>query len=376
MSRATVKNVGSQSPADSFYDGYKWRMTTCSSCGEHLGWEFEQIGQKRRMTEPELAAADEAENARREAREAIEAAEREAEAAGAGKKRAAASKAGKKRKGSAAGGAAGSSEEELQPAEPLPIEQISDDKLASFENVCMTFPRGWWTFEWCYNQYVRQFHREPSGEITADFMLGTYDLRRSRDANRKVKEWLTLRSDEEWAERLSGPVPTAAPVSEYNPIRIPYLSSVYTKGQPCDELGGRGRSAEVRHRCCPRSRNAHIEAIDEPALCRYQVTVCSPELCKPRVAKPAPAKGAGKADKADKGRPSAAKGGSTARESTKAAQNSRSRTSRARKAQSVTVYDESKPRKFVGLLWNKIVAEDDEDLWWIEEVKPITSITR
>ena len=35
--------------------------------------------------------------------------------------------------------------------------------------------QGWWTYEWCHQSHVRQFHRDADGTVTSDWSLGQFD---------------------------------------------------------------------------------------------------------------------------------------------------------------------------------------------------------
>lgn len=138
-----------------------------------------------------------------------------------------------------------------QRAEPKTV----GDLLASLEGVCARANHGWWTYEWCHRQSIRQYHQEvASGPREPDWSLGEY--------TRSVgDESLGLRS----------------------------LSSVVdifdAGGQGCDETQ-RGRASTVRFACCEtksrrrrRPEAAILTSVDETALCEYNLSVCAPSLC-------------------------------------------------------------------------------------------------
>ena len=89
------------------------------------------------------------------------------------------------------------------------------DVLARFRRKCVAFPVDWWSYEWCHQQEVRQFHVEPTKRAKAkrspDWSLGMFD-----------KYDVTLDSDG-----------TPTEVIEY-----------FSGGQICDE-NGEMRKAEV-----------------------------------------------------------------------------------------------------------------------------------
>ena len=42
---------------------------------------------------------------------------------------------------------------------------------AAFHGQCWTLREGWWTYEWCYDKWVRQFH-EDKGIFLSEYLLG------------------------------------------------------------------------------------------------------------------------------------------------------------------------------------------------------------
>jgi hypothetical protein len=46
--------------------------------------------------------------------------------------------------------------------------------LCPAEEWCAYRVEDWWTYEVCYKQHVRQYHKEQ-GKVVAEYVLGSYD---------------------------------------------------------------------------------------------------------------------------------------------------------------------------------------------------------
>lgn len=128
-------------------------------------------------------------------------------------------------------------------------------------------------------------------------------------------------------------------------------------------------------------QGVRIHSVIEPAMCHYKLTVCVPELCTAIEEDASGQEGSQEdeeeeeeeqteavrdAEKTELPRQQSVPSGSgevpsgTASEGVAGSQNA----------------DPAHPDRFYGLLWNNIVATDDEPLWWVSAVKPVTSLTR
>ncbi|KAI9921123.1 hypothetical protein PsorP6_002120 [Peronosclerospora sorghi] len=114
------------------------------------------------------------------------------------------------------------------------------------EGQCIFTLAGWWTYEICYAQEVRQFHQEPDGSRPSDWSMGVYVS----------------------TSQKSDAVFTDSDVVQY-----------FDGGQICDE-NGESRSTKVIYTCCKsRPKEVMVEKVDEPVLCTYVIRVCVPSLC-------------------------------------------------------------------------------------------------
>jgi len=121
--------------------------------------------------------------------------------------------------------------------------------LSPLTKSCTFRWEGWWTYEFCYGKYVRQFHQGKNGELGDQYYLG-YD-----EGDSKTQE---------------------------NPL---YYSIFYENGTPC-ELTGQPRSSEIRIRCAPNDVTSTIRDIVEPSSCKYILWINTPYVCKHPLYKP------------------------------------------------------------------------------------------
>ena len=144
--------------------------------------------------------------------------------------------------------------------------------LAPLENKCIALNAGWWTYEVCHLDRVRQFHTEkqavaqtaPDGSTktrevvrtVAEHLLGAFSVPHSRKA--AVKE---LRVVHHPSDR-----------------RKTYASIWYEDGDKCD-LTGKPRRTEVRISCDMDAPVAKVDSVTESSTCQYRVAVSGPELC-------------------------------------------------------------------------------------------------
>lgn len=108
--------------------------------------------------------------------------------------------------------------------------------LTPLLNKCFKSFDGWWTYEFCYKKYVRQF-----AERDNDSILG------------KVIQNVHLNDD--------------------------FYSEFYENGTICDAKK-KERTVEVRYRCDHDVNSAKILFVKEPIPCEFVMEVATPYLCK------------------------------------------------------------------------------------------------
>ncbi|KAF7667717.1 hypothetical protein LDENG_00051440 [Lucifuga dentata] len=117
---------------------------------------------------------------------------------------------------------------------------------------CLIKTKDWWTYEFCHDQYIRQYHLEDT-EIKGDVLfLGYYE------------------SEFDWSNET-------AKASKQHRLKR-YHSQTYVNGSKCD-LNGNPRETEVRF-VCEEGSSDYIARVDEPQSCRYVLTVHTSRTCQ------------------------------------------------------------------------------------------------
>ncbi|DBA01670.1 TPA: hypothetical protein N0F65_010321 [Lagenidium giganteum] len=124
----------------------------------------------------------------------------------------------------------------------------------------------WWHYEWCLEGKLRQFHPATQGGkatdgTTQEHVLGVFTPETGR----------SLRIDQ---------------VTNFSRVRNPEHSGYMAvqelvNGDTCSGAGmRRNRSAQVQFQCCVfRANETYIEQIEEPRVCVYTLTICTPVAC-------------------------------------------------------------------------------------------------
>lgn len=137
---------------------------------------------------------------------------------------------------------------------------------------CLYFSTGWWSYSFCYNGAVTQFHALAPGvngarlwppiedPNTPSYVLGKYEPK-------AVDPKAT--SEDASPKQQTGELQTKAETS--------YLVQRLSEGTACD-LTGKPRKIEVQFHCHPQSTD-RIGWIKETATCAYMMVIYTPRLC-------------------------------------------------------------------------------------------------
>lgn len=138
---------------------------------------------------------------------------------------------------------------------------------------CLFYSTGWWSYSFCYNSQIKQFHSLPPGANgapiyppaedpdTPSYILGKFDSKKGEG-----------RQD-------TTPGKVESPVTEVQTrAETSFLVQKLGGGTPCD-LTGRERKVEVQFHCHPQSTD-RIGWIKETATCTYLMIIYTPRLCK------------------------------------------------------------------------------------------------
>lgn len=142
---------------------------------------------------------------------------------------------------------------------------------------CLYYTREWWSYAFCYNSHVKQYHAlpataqgvrvwpPPEDESVPSFILG------------KV---IDPKQDEKGLEIRQGGSGELQTLSETN-----YLVQQLEGGTPCD-LTGHKRRIEVQYHCSPGLPD-RIGWIRETATCAYRMIIYTSRLCQDVAFQPA-----------------------------------------------------------------------------------------
>lgn len=144
--------------------------------------------------------------------------------------------------------------------------------LTKLEDSCLYFMSGWWSYSFCNNREIVQFHaltatangqpprRDPH---TAEFVLGRIPTIPATAESRKLQD------DDD-----SPPMPAELQVKGDQRYLVQRLEG----GTICD-LTGRERTVEVQYHCVPGMKGDRIGWIKEVTICAYVMIVNTPRLC-------------------------------------------------------------------------------------------------
>ncbi|KAK5941437.1 Protein OS-9 [Knufia obscura] len=140
---------------------------------------------------------------------------------------------------------------------------------------CLYYTTGWWSYMFCYNSYVKQYHAvalspqgrqwpPPEDPNTPSYVLGSYDSVMKQPAV------------EGSPQPKTGDLQTQSETT--------FLVQKLEGGTPCD-LTGKPRKIEVQYHCSPGTPD-RIGWIKETATCAYQMVVYTSRLCNDVVFQP------------------------------------------------------------------------------------------
>ncbi|KAF3928312.1 hypothetical protein AA313_de0209321 [Arthrobotrys entomopaga] len=147
--------------------------------------------------------------------------------------------------------------------------------LKGMEGTCLYFISGWWSYSFCYNDHIKQFHGlpPPNGLQTLppveDPHAASYILGRAAVPDRDSK--LELPKDGVMELQANG--------------ELKYLVQKLAGGTLCD-ITGKERRIELQYHCAPNASQDRIGYIKEVTTCCYLMVVHTPRLCKDPAFKP------------------------------------------------------------------------------------------
>ncbi|KAI5369545.1 Putative mannose-6-phosphate receptor binding domain superfamily, MRH domain, protein OS-9 [Septoria linicola] len=157
--------------------------------------------------------------------------------------------------------------------------------LSEMEGNCVFFISGWWSYRFCYNQGIKQFHQLPPSRGVPvyppvedpgvpGYMLGTYAKRLDADEASRERDWdgQSALEKSEGAKRRHSKHGELVQRGESR-----YLVQKLGGGTVCD-LTGKERKIEVQFHCSPQAAD-RIALIKETSTCAYLMVIQTPRLC-------------------------------------------------------------------------------------------------
>lgn len=132
------------------------------------------------------------------------------------------------------------------------VEREAGKIMTLLKEQCLIYSKGWWTYELCFNQFLRQFHKNKDGSLD-EFHLGYYSSEQSKQS-------------------------TGAMISHSSKYGRKVITQEYTEGTECD-LTGKKRHTTVTLLCMSTIGFVEIVGIEESVSCGYSVTISLPALC-------------------------------------------------------------------------------------------------
>ncbi|KAL8685244.1 MAG: hypothetical protein Q9218_007884, partial [Villophora microphyllina] len=158
--------------------------------------------------------------------------------------------------------------------------------LKEMEGHCMYFISGWWSYSFCYNTDIKQFHQLPPGKgapifppmedpSTPSYVLGKFAKNQYASSDRKPNPQIDPPKDTSPSSSSTNHKTPTTQLRAKGDLR--YLVQTLSGGTTCD-LTGRDRKIEVQFHCHPQSAD-RIGWIKEVSTCSYLMVIYTPRLC-------------------------------------------------------------------------------------------------
>ncbi|KAI9778515.1 MAG: Protein OS-9 [Geoglossum umbratile] len=148
--------------------------------------------------------------------------------------------------------------------------------LKEMEGNCLYFVQGWWSYSFCYNSEIKQFHQLPAYQGAPVFppaedpTTPSYVLGKVKPAHRQRGKGN--------ANSRAQPGPGEPGTTELQVKgEMRYLVQKLRGGTICD-LTGRERKIEIQYHCHPQSAD-RIGRVKEITTCSYLMVIYTPRLC-------------------------------------------------------------------------------------------------
>jgi hypothetical protein len=162
-----------------------------------------------------------------------------------------------------------------------------DELLSPLRGRCFYHANGdWWTYEFCHEKHVEQFHREGTTRVNA-YDLGRFDARATAALDDVDVGGEANRQKDAASGASAGVGSTLDASGDASDGR--YHAHAFTHGTTCGDVGAEfdhiERSSEVRF-VCSEDGTEGVASVDEPATCTYVLTFRTPLACQAKTLRP------------------------------------------------------------------------------------------
>ena len=201
-----------------------------------------------------------------------------------------------------------SSKESLKEnAEKTSVQEITSN-INKLVGICTQIHTGWWSYEWCFGDKITQFHivfdettKPGHGNVRIEDVtnLGKFSERKvvltDSLVATKIKEAVSVSTTTNDNEK-SADIVGYQEVFAQGEIEMGVMTEIFNHGDVCPATNF-PRSSSVIYRCCSiqameafksgilykgkpiSSTIAAAINIEEPSVCSYHITICTPLLC-------------------------------------------------------------------------------------------------
>lgn len=159
--------------------------------------------------------------------------------------------------------------------------------IGTMDDNCLYYISGWWSYSFCYNSEVKQFHQLPPGHkgvpmyppvednSVPAYILGQYNEAK-KTKSKQVEGYATTQASAS-EHQTEAPQKATDLVQVQSKGNLRYLVQKLDDGTTCD-LTGRPRRIEVQYHCNPQTKD-RISWIKEISTCSYLMVVYTSRLC-------------------------------------------------------------------------------------------------
>ncbi|TGO30677.1 hypothetical protein BPAE_0004g01360 [Botrytis paeoniae] len=176
------------------------------------------------------------------------------------------------------------SEAEARAAEQKELARATDrgwELLQDLEKNCLYFVSGWWSYSFCYNKEITQFHQLPAQPGKAAFPPQPDPSAQEFVLGRAKTSPKSKSKEDEWGNQIEAHTAPKNGESPKTELQVKgdmrYLVQKMEGGTICD-LTGKPRQVEVQFHCNPNVKD-RIGYIKEMTTCSYLMVVYTPRLC-------------------------------------------------------------------------------------------------